>query len=32
MGARADDDALQVIKGDITHGVLSMESYAWGLV
>jgi 4,5-DOPA dioxygenase extradiol len=32
MGARADDDALQVIQGDITHGVLSMESYAWGLV
>ena len=31
MGARTDSDALQVIQGDITHGVLSMESYAWGL-
>jgi 4,5-DOPA dioxygenase extradiol len=31
MGARTDGDALQVIQGDITHGVLSMESYAWGL-
>ena len=31
MGAHAPDEAAQVISGDITHGVLSMESYAWGL-
>lgn len=31
MGARTDSDALSVLKGDITYGVLSMESYAWGL-
>ena len=31
LGARAGDEAAQVIEGGITHGVLSMESYAWGL-
>jgi 4,5-DOPA dioxygenase extradiol len=31
LGARATDEALQVIDGGITHGVLSMESYAWGM-
>jgi 4,5-DOPA dioxygenase extradiol len=31
MGARTDSDALNVLKADITHGVLSMESYAWGM-
>lgn len=31
LGARTADDAVQVIDGGITHGVLSMESYAWGM-
>lgn len=31
MGARHADEAPTVIDGGITHGVLSMESYAWGL-
>lgn len=31
LGARAGDEAAQVIEGGIIHGVLSMESYAWGL-
>jgi 4,5-DOPA dioxygenase extradiol len=31
LGARDEGDAVQVIEGGITHGVLSMESYAWGL-
>jgi 4,5-DOPA dioxygenase extradiol len=31
MGARHADEALTVVDGGITHGVLSMESYAWGL-
>ena len=31
LGARAQGDALQVIDGGITHGVLSMESYAWAM-
>lgn len=31
LGARAEDEAVQVIDGGITHGVLSMESYAWGM-
>ena len=31
LGAQAEDDALQVVDGGITHGVLSMESYAWGM-
>ena len=31
MGARSADEAPTLIDGGITHGVLSMESYAWGL-
>ena len=31
LGAQAEDDAVQVVDGGITHGVLSMESYAWGM-
>jgi 4,5-DOPA dioxygenase extradiol len=31
MGARSADEAPTVIDGGITHGVLSMESYGWGL-
>lgn len=31
LGARAEGEAAQVIEGGITYGVLSMESYAWGL-
>ena len=30
LGARSDGEVAQVIDGGITHGVLSMESYAWG--
>ncbi|MDO9166934.1 MAG: class III extradiol ring-cleavage dioxygenase [Rhodoferax sp.] len=31
LGARGDLDPLQVIAGGITNGVLSMESYVWGI-
>jgi 4,5-DOPA dioxygenase extradiol len=31
LGASDPTDALQVIDGGITHGVLSMDSFAWGL-
>ena len=31
LGARADGEAAQRIAADITHSVLSMESYVWGL-
>ena len=31
LGARTGREAAQVIDGGITNGVLSMESYAWGL-
>ncbi|PKO61126.1 MAG: dioxygenase [Betaproteobacteria bacterium HGW-Betaproteobacteria-18] len=31
LGARSAAEEAQVIAGGITHGVLSMESYAWGL-
>lgn len=31
LGARAEGETAQVIEGGITHSVLSMESYAWGL-
>jgi 4,5-DOPA dioxygenase extradiol len=31
MGARGEADELQVLDGGITNGMLSMESYAWGL-
>ena len=31
LGAQAPDEAVQVIEGGITHGVLSMESYVWGM-
>ena len=31
LGAQADDDTAQLIDGGLTHGVLSMDSYAWGM-
>jgi 4,5-DOPA dioxygenase extradiol len=31
LGAQQVDDTVQVLGGGITHGVLSMESYVWGL-
>lgn len=31
LGASHEAEAAQVITGDITYGVLSMESYGWGL-
>ena len=31
LGAQVPDDAVQVIEGGMTHGVLSMDSYVWGL-
>ena len=31
MGARTDDEPAQVIEGGILYGMLSMESYSWGL-
>lgn len=31
LGAHTEGEAVQVIEGGITYGVLSMESYAWGL-
>lgn len=31
LGASVEAEAPQVIAGDITYGVLSMESYAWGM-
>jgi 4,5-DOPA dioxygenase extradiol len=31
LGAQEEDDVVQRIDGGITHGVLSMDSYAWGL-
>ena len=31
LGARSDGEAAQVIDGGVTNGVLSMESYAWGM-
>ena len=31
MGAQATGEAAQVIEGGITHGVLAMDSYVWGL-
>ncbi len=31
MGAHAADEAYQLIDGGITNGILSMESYAWGV-
>jgi 4,5-DOPA dioxygenase extradiol len=30
FGASEAEDAIEVIDGGVTHGVLSMESYAWG--
>jgi 4,5-DOPA dioxygenase extradiol len=30
LGASHEAEAAQVIAGDITYGVLSMESYVWG--
>lgn len=31
LGARTDTDTAQILDGGIANGVLSMESYAWGL-
>lgn len=31
LGARSDQEIVQVLDGGIDHGVLSMESYAWGV-
>lgn len=31
LGASVEGEAAQVIAGDFTYGVLSMESYVWGL-
>lgn len=31
LGAQAEDDTVQIIDGSFTHGVLSMESYVWGM-
>jgi hypothetical protein len=32
LGARQEGDALQVLDGGgVIHGMLSMESYVWGL-
>ncbi len=31
IGTLQDGDTLQVLDGGITHGVLSMESYVWGM-
>ncbi|MDR3371950.1 class III extradiol ring-cleavage dioxygenase [Rhodoferax sp.] len=31
LGAQGDGDAIQFLEGGITHGVLSMDSYAWGM-
>ena len=31
LGAQGEGDAVKVLDGGITYGVLSMESYAWGV-
>ena len=31
LGAKGDGDAVQFLEGGVTHGVLSMDSYAWGM-
>ncbi|MBY4676689.1 dioxygenase family protein [Marinobacterium arenosum] len=31
LGARSADEGAQIIEGGITYGVLSMDSYAWGV-
>lgn len=31
MGATAEVDEVSVLRGGVSHGALSMESYAWGL-
>ncbi|MEO8656477.1 MAG: class III extradiol ring-cleavage dioxygenase, partial [Ramlibacter sp.] len=31
MGAHDTDEPAQLIEGGITHGVLAMDSYAWGM-
>jgi 4,5-DOPA dioxygenase extradiol len=31
LGVKGDGDAVQFLDGGITHGVLSMDSYAWGM-
>ena len=30
-GARDNNEKLQIIKGEVTYGVINMESYAWGV-
>lgn len=31
LGVKDDGDAVQILDGGITHGVLSMDSYVWGM-
>jgi 4,5-DOPA dioxygenase extradiol len=31
LGASAPDDAVGIIEGGIEHGILSMDSFGWGL-
>jgi 4,5-DOPA dioxygenase extradiol len=31
LGAQQEGDQVQILAGGITHGVLSMESYVWGM-
>jgi 4,5-DOPA dioxygenase extradiol len=31
IGAQTDTDQVQIIEGGITYGVLSMDSYVWGM-
>jgi 4,5-DOPA dioxygenase extradiol len=31
LGASAPDDAVRIIEGGIEHGILSMDSFGWGL-
>ena len=31
LGAQSGREAVQWIEGDVTHGVLSMDSYVWGM-
>ena len=32
LGAQAEGETAQAIDGDVTHGVLSMDSYVWGMI
>ena len=31
LGATGENEAVRVLEGGIDYGVLSMESYAWGV-